>query len=137
AGGRGRRGGAGPPPPRPAPGRCRRTGRAPRGGRFRRRPALPRDPVAGRGGPRGGTAEGPGRVVERPGDPEPGARLRVRVRLRRRQLGFYAGKIDGDYTAQVKTSVSTYQWTRGIQADEPGVYDTPTRAKLESETSEP
>ncbi|MFF4485409.1 peptidoglycan-binding protein [Streptomyces sp. NPDC001544] len=72
--------------------------------------------------------------VLRPGDR--GAEV-TELQLRLRQLGLYAGKIDGDYTAQVQTSVSTYQWTRGIQADEPGVYDAPTRAKLESETSQP
>ncbi|MGW2641987.1 peptidoglycan-binding domain-containing protein [Streptomyces sp. NPDC001348] len=78
-----------------------------------------------------GTSPSP---VLRPGDH--GAEV-TELQLRLRQVGLYAGDIDGDYSTQVETSVSTYQWTRGIQADESGVYDAPTRAKLESETSEP
>lgn len=72
--------------------------------------------------------------VLRPGDQ--GAEV-TELQLRLRQLNLYAGEIDGDYGTQVETAVRTYQWARGIQADEPGVYDAPTRAKLESETSEP
>ncbi|MEU6554919.1 peptidoglycan-binding domain-containing protein [Streptomyces sp. NPDC046915] len=72
--------------------------------------------------------------VLRPGDQ--GAEV-TELQLRLRQLNLYAGKIDGDYSTQVETAVRTYQWARGIEADELGVYDTATRTKLESETSEP
>ncbi|MFF4396581.1 peptidoglycan-binding protein [Streptomyces sp. NPDC001480] len=72
--------------------------------------------------------------VLRPGDQ--GAEV-TELELRLRQINLYTGKIDGDYTTAVETAVRTYQWARGIQADELGVYDAPTRTKLESETSEP
>ncbi|MGW7258461.1 peptidoglycan-binding domain-containing protein [Streptomyces sp. NPDC054834] len=72
--------------------------------------------------------------VLRPGDQ--GAEV-TELQLRLRQLNLYAGKVDGDYTTQVETAVRTYQWARGIETDELGVYDTGTRTRLESETSEP
>ncbi|MEU5592481.1 peptidoglycan-binding domain-containing protein [Streptomyces sp. NPDC020298] len=72
--------------------------------------------------------------VLRPGDQ--GSEV-TELQLRLRQINLYAGRIDGDYTTEVETAVRTYQWARGIQTDELGVYDTETRTKLESETSEP
>lgn len=59
------------------------------------------------------------------------------LQLRLHQVNLYLGAADGDYSRQVEDAVRTYQWSRGIHADEPGVYDAATRAKLESETSEP
>ncbi|MET8947814.1 peptidoglycan-binding protein [Streptomyces sp. NPDC004542] len=90
-------------------------------------------PTATRSGTAAPTATGPGPVL-RPGDRGPEV---IELQLRLGQLGLYVGNADGMYSSQVETSVRTYQWTRGIQADEPGVYDVPTRTKLESETSEP
>jgi peptidoglycan hydrolase-like protein with peptidoglycan-binding domain len=57
---------------------------------------------------------------------------------RLRQLWLYNGEIDGDFTPSVEDALRNYQWARGL-ADESelGVYDQPTRAMLESETSEP
>ncbi|WP_369269213.1 peptidoglycan-binding protein [Streptomyces sp. R11] len=59
------------------------------------------------------------------------------LQLRLRQIGLYAGDIDGDYDRGVEGSVRTYQLTRVILSDESGVYGQATRAALESESSEP
>ena len=59
------------------------------------------------------------------------------LQLRLRQLNLYTGDADGYFSSQVETAVRNYQWARGIQTDEPGVYGAATRASLESETSEP
>ncbi|WP_327692304.1 peptidoglycan-binding domain-containing protein [Streptomyces sp. NBC_00461] len=53
------------------------------------------------------------------------------------QLGLYTGKASGRYDEGVEDAVKRYQWARGIQEDELGVYGAATRARLESETSEP
>jgi peptidoglycan hydrolase-like protein with peptidoglycan-binding domain len=52
-------------------------------------------------------------------------------------LSLYSGPDNGIYDKQVEASVRTYQLARGIQSDELGVYGAATRAKLESETTEP
>ncbi|MEV5434527.1 peptidoglycan-binding domain-containing protein [Streptomyces sp. NPDC052682] len=59
------------------------------------------------------------------------------LQLRLRQLLLYNGEADGVFTTQLEDSVRTYQWSRGIGSDEPGVYGQETRTKLESETTEP
>jgi peptidoglycan hydrolase-like protein with peptidoglycan-binding domain len=59
------------------------------------------------------------------------------LQLRLRQLSLYNGDSNGNFNSQVEDAVRNYQWSRGIQAEELGVYDAATRAKLESETSEP
>ncbi|MFJ6386759.1 peptidoglycan-binding protein [Streptomyces sp. NPDC091972] len=61
----------------------------------------------------------------------------VELQLRLRQVGAYDGEADGDFDRQVQSAVRTYQVTRFILTDESGVYGPATRAKLESETSEP
>ena len=59
------------------------------------------------------------------------------LQLRLAQLNLYTGPDNGIFDKQVQTSVRTYQLARGITSDELGVYGTATRAKLESETTEP
>jgi peptidoglycan hydrolase-like protein with peptidoglycan-binding domain len=44
---------------------------------------------------------------------------------------------DGKYDDGVKDAVTTFQRSRDIDGDEPGVYGPATRQKLESETREP
>ncbi|WP_234310739.1 peptidoglycan-binding domain-containing protein [Streptomyces sp. NRRL S-474] len=44
---------------------------------------------------------------------------------------------DGTFDDRVEDAVRTYQWSRGIQSDDLGVYDRETRTELESETKEP
>ncbi|MER5433389.1 peptidoglycan-binding domain-containing protein [Streptomyces sp. NPDC002588] len=59
------------------------------------------------------------------------------LQLRLHQLYLYNGEADGTFSSEVETSLRNYQWSRGIQDDELGVYGAATRAKLESETKEP
>ncbi|WP_405643605.1 peptidoglycan-binding domain-containing protein [Streptomyces sp. NBC_00019] len=59
------------------------------------------------------------------------------LELRLTQLGLYTRKASGHYNEGVEDAVSRYQWARGIQATEYGVYDLATRERLESETQEP
>ncbi|MFC8089535.1 peptidoglycan-binding protein [Streptomyces sp. NPDC057301] len=59
------------------------------------------------------------------------------LQSRLRQIGLYAGDIDGDYDRAVQGSVRTYQLTRVILSEQSGVYGAATRTSLESETSEP
>jgi hypothetical protein len=61
----------------------------------------------------------------------------VELQERLGQLNLYVGKDDGDFSTTVESSVRTFQLARGISADESGVYGAATRAKLESETTEP
>lgn len=61
----------------------------------------------------------------------------LELQLRLRQLAIYLNDTDGVYDDNVETAVTTYQTTRGINAQEPGVYDRTTRQRLESETTEP
>jgi peptidoglycan hydrolase-like protein with peptidoglycan-binding domain len=59
------------------------------------------------------------------------------LQLRLRQLYLYDDDTDGTFDDRLEDAVRTYQWSRGIQVDDLGVYDRETRAKLESETREP
>jgi len=59
------------------------------------------------------------------------------LELRLTQLGLYPRQPSGHYNEGVEDAVSRYQWARGIQGDELGVYGAETRAWLESETTEP
>ncbi|NEC86783.1 peptidoglycan-binding protein [Streptomyces sp. SID12501] len=72
--------------------------------------------------------------VLRPGDH--GAEV-LELQLRLQQLAIYLNDTDGVYDDNVETAVTKYQTTRGIAAEEPGVYDRTTRERLESETTEP
>ncbi|WP_432198911.1 peptidoglycan-binding domain-containing protein [Streptomyces sp. bgisy027] len=78
-------------------------------------------------------AEGQPPVLRR-GDQGPEV---VELQLRLRQIGLYSAEADGDFDRQLENAVRTYQLTRVILTDEPGVYGSPTRTSLESETSEP
>ncbi|WP_053752359.1 peptidoglycan-binding domain-containing protein [Streptomyces sp. MMG1533] len=59
------------------------------------------------------------------------------LQQRLHQLYLYNDAIDGNFTAQVEDALRNYQWSRGVGTDDLGVYDHETRAKLESETTEP
>ncbi|MEV5078044.1 peptidoglycan-binding protein [Streptomyces sp. NPDC056159] len=59
------------------------------------------------------------------------------LQLRLAQLFLYPGKADGVFGRRLEKSVRAYQWSRGIDADELGVYGPATRARLESETTAP
>ncbi|MFF4499561.1 peptidoglycan-binding domain-containing protein [Streptomyces sp. NPDC001401] len=59
------------------------------------------------------------------------------LELRLTQLGLYTRKASGHYNEGVEDAVGRYQWARGIQGDELGVYGPETRSQLESETTEP
>ncbi|MFJ4279429.1 peptidoglycan-binding protein [Streptomyces massasporeus] len=59
------------------------------------------------------------------------------LQLRLRQLYLYDDDTDGTFDDRLAEAVRTYQWSRGVQTDELGVYDRQTREKLESETREP
>ncbi|MFF7947270.1 peptidoglycan-binding domain-containing protein [Streptomyces griseorubiginosus] len=61
----------------------------------------------------------------------------VELELRLTQLGLYTRKASGHYDEVVEDAVTRYQWARGIQPPEYGVYDLATRNRLESETTEP
>ncbi|MFF1308303.1 peptidoglycan-binding domain-containing protein [Streptomyces sp. NPDC058307] len=61
----------------------------------------------------------------------------VELELRLTQVGLYSRKASGHYNEGVEDAVSAYQWQRGIQVPEHGVYDLTTRQRLESETTEP
>ncbi|MGW2381023.1 peptidoglycan-binding protein [Streptomyces sp. NPDC001658] len=59
------------------------------------------------------------------------------LQLRLSQVGLYGGASDGVYDRQVENSVRSYQLTRLVGGDQPGVYGAATRASLEAETDEP
>lgn len=59
------------------------------------------------------------------------------LQLRLSQLHLYNDNADGTFDDRVAEAVRTYQWSRGVQTDELGVYDRQTREKLESETRKP
>ncbi|MFF0158059.1 peptidoglycan-binding protein [Streptomyces sp. NPDC005263] len=75
-----------------------------------------------------------GAPVLRRGDSGPEV-TELQERLHQRYL--YNGEVDGDFSTQVENALSTYQFSRGVGTDNPGVYDQETRAALEKETSEP
>ncbi|MEU1848731.1 peptidoglycan-binding domain-containing protein [Streptomyces sp. NPDC019990] len=59
------------------------------------------------------------------------------LQLRLRQVRLFDEDADGTFDDRLEEAVRTYQWSRGIQRDDLGVYDPETRAMLESETEEP
>ncbi|MFE5889026.1 peptidoglycan-binding protein [Streptomyces sp. NPDC056462] len=59
------------------------------------------------------------------------------LELRLTQLGLYTREARGNFNEGVEDAVIRYQWARGVQPDEYGVYDLATRERLESETTEP
>ncbi|QWB25910.1 MULTISPECIES: peptidoglycan-binding protein [Streptomyces] len=59
------------------------------------------------------------------------------LQSRLRQLFLYDDDTDGTFDDRLQDAVRNYQYSRGIQADDLGVYDRDTRTKLESETQEP
>ncbi|MET9757664.1 peptidoglycan-binding protein [Streptomyces sp. NPDC006372] len=59
------------------------------------------------------------------------------LQLRLRQLFLYDEDDDGTYDKRLEDAVRTYQYSRGIQEDDLGVYGRSTRTRLESETKEP
>ncbi|MFE7272200.1 peptidoglycan-binding domain-containing protein [Streptomyces sp. NPDC057623] len=59
------------------------------------------------------------------------------LELRLTQLGLYTRDARGNYNEGVEDAVNRYQWARGVQPEEYGVYDLATRERLESETTEP
>ncbi|WP_329329003.1 peptidoglycan-binding protein [Streptomyces luteogriseus] len=59
------------------------------------------------------------------------------LQLRLRQLYLYDDDADGSFDDRLADAVRTYQWSRGVQSENLGVYDRTTREKLESETREP
>ncbi|WP_307163055.1 peptidoglycan-binding domain-containing protein [Streptomyces rishiriensis] len=73
-------------------------------------------------------------VVLRRGDK--GAEV-TELQLRLRQLYLYNGEADGTFTGEVEDALRNYQWSRGTTGDGMGVYGALTRARLESETTEP
>ncbi|GAA0904501.1 peptidoglycan-binding domain-containing protein [Streptomyces thermoalcalitolerans] len=93
-------------------------------------------------GPEQSEPAGPATTLKAPAPENPGPVLRrgdqgaevAELQQRLRQLHLYTGKADGFYSGRVERAVRTYQWTRGIREDEPGVYGPATRARLEAET---
>ncbi len=59
------------------------------------------------------------------------------LELRLTQLGLYTRQPRGHYNEGVEDAVTRYQQARGVRVKEYGVYDLPTRERLESETREP
>uniref|UniRef100_UPI001181122F peptidoglycan-binding domain-containing protein n=1 Tax=Streptomyces africanus TaxID=231024 RepID=UPI001181122F len=84
--------------------------------------------------PPGNSRQSGGPTVLRLGDRGPEV---SELQLRLRQLYLYGEDPDGDYDSRLEEAVRNYQWSRGIQTDDLGVYDRETREKLESETKKP
>jgi hypothetical protein len=59
------------------------------------------------------------------------------LQARLRQIGYPGGEADGVYDRDVENAVRSYQFTRAVLQDEPGVYGATTRTALEAETDEP
>ncbi|MFE1440747.1 peptidoglycan-binding domain-containing protein [Streptomyces sp. NPDC058739] len=82
----------------------------------------------------GTTAPADGPVLRR-GDQGPEV---AELQARLRQLYLYNGDINGNFNHPLENALRNYQWARGLfEVSDMGVYDQPTRAMLESETSEP
>ncbi|MGI5370298.1 peptidoglycan-binding protein [Streptomyces iakyrus] len=97
--------------------------------------SLPSASATGPGqAPPDSSRQNKGPVVLRIGDNGPEV---TELQLRLRQLYLYDDDADGSFDDRLEDAVRTYQWSRGIQVDDLGVYDRETRAKLESETREP
>ncbi|PNG16680.1 peptidoglycan-binding protein, partial [Streptomyces cahuitamycinicus] len=98
-------------------------------------PSQPSASATGPGqAPPDNSRQNKGPAVLRLGDSGPEV---TELQLRLRQLYLYDDDTDGSFDDRLAEAVRTYQWSRGIQADDLGVYDRETRAKLESETQEP
>ncbi|MFE4666731.1 peptidoglycan-binding protein [Streptomyces sp. NPDC056716] len=93
---------------------------------------APTPPASPEGEPRQGGG-GSGVVLER-GDEGPEV---VELQLRLAELNLFVGRTDGRFGRDLESAVSTYQWARGVRAEEWGVYDSATRVALEGETAEP
>lgn len=93
------------------------------------------------------TAQATGTVSPAPGDDDKDTPPVLRsgdrgdevleLQLRLRELAVYLNDTDGVYDDNVENAVTNYQTTRGIETEEPGVYDRTTRERLESETTDP
>ncbi|MFD0314727.1 peptidoglycan-binding domain-containing protein [Streptomyces flavalbus] len=83
-------------------------------------------------GPNGATGAAEGPVLRR-GDRGPEV---TELQQRLTKVWLWNGDTNGYYSHRLEDAVRTYQWSRGIQTDELGVYDAQTRAKLEAETPE-
>ncbi|MFI6372233.1 peptidoglycan-binding protein [Streptomyces sp. NPDC050546] len=59
------------------------------------------------------------------------------LQSRLRQLFLYDDDTDGTFDNRLQEAVRNYQYSRGVQSDDLGVYDRETRTRLESETREP
>ncbi|MGW3421439.1 peptidoglycan-binding domain-containing protein [Streptomyces phaeochromogenes] len=59
------------------------------------------------------------------------------LQQRLQQVALFTGTPDGDYDNKTENAVRNYQLTRNINNEDTGTYDTPTRTRLESETTEP
>ncbi|WLW58100.1 peptidoglycan-binding protein [Streptomyces sp. YU58] len=103
-------------------------------------------PSASAAPPQGSTSPTPTATTARPsGSARPAPVLGLgdtgpevtELQLRLRQVGLYGGASDGVYDRQVENSVRSYQLTRLVGGDQPGVYGAATRASLEAETDEP
>ncbi|MFF0202781.1 peptidoglycan-binding domain-containing protein [Streptomyces sp. NPDC005017] len=80
------------------------------------------------------TAPADGPVLRR-GDQGPEV---AELQARLRQLYLYNGDVNGNFNHPLENALRNYQWARGLfEVSDMGVYDQPTRAMLESETSEP
>ncbi|MFJ8590307.1 peptidoglycan-binding protein [Streptomyces sp. NPDC093598] len=100
-------------------------------------PSAPRTSATATGpgqAPVDNSRQSDGPAVLRLGDRGPEV---TELQRRLRQLYLYDDDTDGTFDDRLEEAVRTYQWSRGIQADDLGVYDRETRAKLESETREP
>ncbi|MEU0382981.1 peptidoglycan-binding domain-containing protein [Streptomyces chartreusis] len=100
-------------------------------------PSAPRTSASAGGAgnaPPDNSRQNGGPTVLRLGDRGPEV---TELQLRLRQLYLYGEDPDGDYDSRLEEAVRNYQWSRGIQTDDLGVYDRETRAKLESETEKP
>lgn len=89
-------------------------------------------------------AAGPGEESAAAREPAPAILRRgdrgsevTELELRLTQLGLYTRQARGNFNEGVEDAVIRYQWARGVQPDDYGVYDVATRESLESETTEP
>ncbi|MFJ6723859.1 peptidoglycan-binding protein [Streptomyces sp. NPDC091281] len=93
------------------------------------------DGQGGQGGEGGqGGAGGSGGPVLRFADHGPEV---IELQLRLRQLRLFNDDADGVFSDRVENSVQAYQWSRGIEDEDYGVYGEETRFYLEAETREP
>ncbi|MDX5569125.1 peptidoglycan-binding protein [Streptomyces sp. ID05-04B] len=123
-------------PPSPTASDSPETPSSPTAARPTRSAAPPPAPSRGATGT---TTPGPGpsasaAPVLRFGDTGPEV---AELQARLRQIGYQGGRAEGVYDVEVENAVRSYQLTRAVLQDEPGVYGVATRASLEAETDEP